>query len=219
MINPIYSSEKILSYVYIGIHKESYQFYIGYRCKNVKNKIPSHLDLGIKYFTSSRQVKELGFNNFNWVIFAEFFNPNDAYSFEQDLIFEKINNPLCLNKKCHKYSKWSTAGCSTNKGKKFSEEHKTKLSESHKGKTVSDSTKEKLRQSNLGKILSEDHKTKISENSYFKTEEGKQHMSKVRKGVKKSEEHKAKISQSLKGHKVSEETKQKMSEAKNKIIF
>ena len=44
-------------YVYKITHKETNQFYIGFRCAN---KVQANLDLGFKYFTSSKAVKELG---------------------------------------------------------------------------------------------------------------------------------------------------------------
>lgn len=86
-------------YVYMGIHKITGHFYIGYReC----NKVQSHLDIGKKYRTTSSSVivKEQ-FNEFDWVIIAEFYTDtakDDAYWFEQEVIKENIKNPLCLNK-------------------------------------------------------------------------------------------------------------------------
>ena len=40
---------KALPYVYKLVHKETGEFYIGFRCAN---KVPANEDLGIKYFTS-----------------------------------------------------------------------------------------------------------------------------------------------------------------------
>lgn len=86
---------KILPYVYKLTHKESGQFYIGYR---KANKVQSGYDIGIVYFSSSPRVKELGFENFNIEIIAEFFDWKEANLFEQGLIKENFKNPLCLNK-------------------------------------------------------------------------------------------------------------------------
>lgn len=51
----IYTSEKVMPYVYMGIHNETGEFYIGSR-DNKHQKLPSHLDLQ-KYRTSSKKVK------------------------------------------------------------------------------------------------------------------------------------------------------------------
>ncbi len=90
-----YSSDKAVPYVYICTHKETGQFYIGYRMKNVKLNTPSHLDLP-EYKTSSTTVNP-DFHGYTWTIVAEFFDPSHAYSFEQQLIFDNWENPLLLN--------------------------------------------------------------------------------------------------------------------------
>ena len=87
-------------YVYLGIHKGSSQFYIGYREANIQ--LP-HLDL-FAYRTSSKEARP-NFNEYDWYIIAEFENGNDAYDFEQQLINENWSNPLLLNKNCRYGSK------------------------------------------------------------------------------------------------------------------
>ena len=91
----IYSSDKAVPYVYICTHKETNQFYIGYRMRNVKLNKPSHLDLP-KYKTSSTTIRP-DFSNYNWTIVAEFFDSSHAYTFEQQLICDNWENPLLLN--------------------------------------------------------------------------------------------------------------------------
>lgn len=101
MFTTIYPSEKCFSYVYYGVHKETGHFYFGSRIGPVvylsKNR-PSHIDFGKYYKTSSKEIKTLGFENFNWVILAEFFISEDAFYFENQLIREHKNDPLLLNK-------------------------------------------------------------------------------------------------------------------------
>ena len=87
----------ILPYVYKLTNKETSEFYIGYRYKNVKLGLRSIDDIGKVYFTSSKYIKPF-FSKFSISILAEFFHPGDAYDFEQELIKENIKNPLCLNK-------------------------------------------------------------------------------------------------------------------------
>lgn len=98
MANQLFKN-KNYPYVYIGTHRITGHFYIGYREKNITS---SQHDFGILYKTtsSSNLVKE-DFDNFDWIILAEFFTETageDAYWFEQSLIKESIRNPLCLNK-------------------------------------------------------------------------------------------------------------------------
>ena len=93
----IYQSTKTLPYVYRVTHKITKQFYIGYQFANTA---PSSSSLGVTYFTSSNTIKQLGFDNFELEIMAEFFTPEDAYAFEQETILENLHNPLILNKQC-----------------------------------------------------------------------------------------------------------------------
>lgn len=145
----------ILSYVYKLTHRETGEFYIGFR---KSNKIKSELDLGFKYFSSSKHVKKLGFENFNIEIIAEFFKWEDAYEFEQELIKENWNNPLILNK--HYFKNNSSIFKMNSKNhpnykKPLSEETKRKIGEKNKislkGKKLSDITKEKIRVASKGK--------------------------------------------------------------------
>jgi hypothetical protein len=48
----IYTSEKVLPYVYRLDNTITGEFYIGYRAAN---KVPSEQDLGLKYFTSTQK--------------------------------------------------------------------------------------------------------------------------------------------------------------------
>jgi hypothetical protein len=97
----IYTSEQIHPYVYVGINPNTNDFYIGARFgKNIK--MPSHLDLKI-YKTSSKKIKTIGFENFIWIIVAEFpfgewkSRAMDAFLYEQGLIREWWGNKNLLN--------------------------------------------------------------------------------------------------------------------------
>ena len=113
----------ILPYVYKLTHKETGQFYIGYRCAN---KVRSELDI-LRYKSSSKYVKELGFENFNIEIIAEFFNAEDAYEFEQNLIKESFDNNLILNKSYFIKGKFNGIG------RNLSQEAKDHLSKINSG--------------------------------------------------------------------------------------
>lgn len=85
----------ILPYVYKCTRKVSGQFYIGYRERNVKLGRVPEIDLPI-YKTSSKKIKS-NFDEYDWEIIALMFDAESAYEFEQQLIREFWNDPLCLN--------------------------------------------------------------------------------------------------------------------------
>lgn len=84
-------------YVYLGTHKITGQFYIGARYSNQRKNLSPEEDLGKIYFTTSKVVKPI-FNEFNWVILAQFISKEDALEFEEYLIDKDWKNPLLLNK-------------------------------------------------------------------------------------------------------------------------
>lgn len=85
---------KVLPYVYKCTNRKNKNFYYGVR---YANKLPAELDLGIKYKTSSKIVKN-NFDDFDYEIIAVFFNKKDAIEFENDTILETWKDPLSLNK-------------------------------------------------------------------------------------------------------------------------
>jgi hypothetical protein len=155
-----YSSTKAVPYVYICTHKDTNQFYIGYREANVKLNRPSHLDLP-EYKTSSTTVRP-DWSDYTWIILAEFFNPSHAYSFEQQLIYDNWDNPLLLNGHCNiGKNQFRPSGPSPKKGKPgkpHSDETRQKLSDAkkgkpngRKGKPHSDESKKKISDAKKGK--------------------------------------------------------------------
>ena len=96
MSNTTIYNEKALPYVYKGTNLKTGEFYFGYR---EANKVPAHLDLGIKYKTSAPKIKER-FDEFQWEIVAEFATGIEAYDHEQLLIFESWDIDGLLNKSC-----------------------------------------------------------------------------------------------------------------------
>lgn len=115
----IYTSTRVLPYVYICTHKITGQFYIGYR---ERNTTPSDVDFP-KYQTSCSFVQD-NFDQFNWYILAEFFNGDDAYDLEQRLIFKNWNDPLIINQRCM----YGKQRFKTRKGVSKSKLHREKLS-------------------------------------------------------------------------------------------
>lgn len=152
----IYHSTKPAPYVYVCTHKETKCFYIGYRERNVKRNIVSQLDFP-NYRTSNKKIKH-SLNEYDWEIVAEFMSGDDAYDFEQQLIYENWDNPLLINKQCF-YKKRRFKSVS---GLKHSEKAKQLISMKNKGRITSDETKKKLSKSLTGKIMSEEQKQAIS---------------------------------------------------------
>jgi len=153
---------KILPYVYKLTHKKTNEFYIGVRWGN---KYPADLDLGKRYWTSSKIVKPK-FNEFNIQIIAEFFNSEDAIDHEQILIEKNWKNPLLLNKaiqvsktfRCTGHTKETKLKISSskkgkppnNKGKKLSLETVEKIRLRSSQRRHSEQSIEKIRQKAMG---------------------------------------------------------------------
>lgn len=182
------SHSKVYPYVYKLTHRETKQFYIGYR---EANTLPSAEDI-LEYKSSSQRVHELGFENFDVEILAEFFQGAHAYEFENSLIEENIVNELCLNGHFTKQGKlqYRRVGPHT-------EETKLLMSQAKAGKVFSAEHIEKLRAAKLGKKQSPELIEKRTS---------------ARRGKSLSDKHREKISAGLQGHKVSDETKKKLSQ-------
>lgn len=169
---------KALPYVYKCVHKLTGHFYIGFRCKNL---IPSYQDILI-YRTSSTYVNP-HFDEFVIQIIAEFFNMQDAYDFEQLLIYENWKHPLLLNKSCYYGSlRFSTVGINHTK------KTKQKISSSKKGKFQTIETKIKIGKKMLG------NKNNINRVDFHHTDESKLKISSSKKGHNcQTLEHKEKL--------------------------
>jgi hypothetical protein len=190
-----YSSTKICAYVYLCTHKVSKHFYIGYRERNIALGRVSTVDFP-RYKTSVKSIKE-NFNEYDWMVVAEFTEGNDAYDCEQQLIHENWDNPLMLNKSCF-YQKTRFKG-----GHPISNDTKAKISKAlkgkpswHKGRVKTPETIERMHFGNKSRKPV--------------TELTKQNMSKARAGKKVSPEIVAKQRASNTGQKRSVEVRQRM---------
>lgn len=90
-------SPKPKAYVYKLTHKVTKQFYYGYRFANIKLDRLAIDDLGFFYKTSSKEIDNLGFDEFDFEIIKEFECSLKAYWYEQGLIGKNWYNPLLLN--------------------------------------------------------------------------------------------------------------------------
>jgi hypothetical protein len=190
----IYASTIVRPYVYICTHKITKHFYIGYRAKN---KLPSSTDLPI-YKTSSRIVNPL-FEEYDYCVVAEFITSDDAYDFEQQLIYENWDNLLLLNQSCY-------YGQKRFKNIAHSDKTKQKISSSHKGKVrkpFTQCTKQKM-SATWNKLKNGNNLHAGDKNPMFgktHTDEAKQKMSLAKKGKPSHN----------KGKAMSDETKAKLS--------
>ena len=175
------------------------QSYYGVRTR--KNCHPN--ELWTRYFTSSKQVKQLiaefGTSAFDFEIRKTFNTKQDAILWEHRVLtrLDVVNNNNWLNE--------NIGGKLFVSKDTLTEEHKRKVALSQLGKKR--------------KPYSEDHKRKISEAKKGKpppnkgkpmSEEQKQLMSKIRTGTKSSAETRAKISAGGMGRVQSPETREKM---------
>ncbi len=84
-----------LPYVYELTHKDTGQFYFGVRYANY---VCAEKDLGFHYFSSSKNISKIGFENFNRRIVQVFENKDEAEDQEELLIKQSWGNPLLLNR-------------------------------------------------------------------------------------------------------------------------
>lgn len=184
----------ITSYVYMHTNIKTGQFYIGFRMRNVVLNIYPSDDL-TKYICSSKLVKNMIMSNVeDWhsEIIACFFNPTDAFWFEQELIEFYWKNKLLLNKQ------YKTKTSKIFLSYKMSDSHKSKISKSLKGVPKSIDHRIALSKSHMGNKLSDVSIAKsVAKNT----------------GKIRNSEQRARISNGLIGHVVTDITKQKISKS------
>lgn len=155
-------------YVYRITNIKLFKHYYGKR----SSKVPPKEDIGIKYFSSSKDKEFMqdqinNPDNYIYVVIEEFESAIDAINAE--IFFHDIAdvaiNPRFYNKSKQTSSGWDTTGIV------HTEEYKTKMSETLKGRVVSEETKAKMSKAQignkkgLGKKLSEEHKAKLIESN------------------------------------------------------
>jgi len=193
-------------------------------------------DFWVSYFTSSDKVKSLieehGKDSFQFEIRRKFpNNPKAAIDWEVKVL-KRLKIPHNLNW-LNQAAFPSIALYGENNpmyGKKFSEEHRKKLSEALSRRKLSEETRKKLSESKMGennpfygKKFSEEHRKKLSEAHLGKklSEETRKKLREAHIGEKNhnwgkthSEETRKKLREANLGKKRSEETRRKVSESK-----
>lgn len=213
-------------YVYRITNKENNKHYYGVR----SSKIEPKLDLGIKYFSSSRDKEfmneqKINKDKFKYKVIKMFETREEAINLEIKLHnkFEVQKNKNFYNKSKQTTTKFDTAGLSLYKDETNNiilitpdEAKQRGLKGIMFGSKASLDTLEKLKKSKKGRTLSQEHKNKISEahKGKPKSEETKFKLRKANLGKTASVEAKAKMSKSNKGKPKSEEHNKKVSLAK-----
>ena len=142
-----------MPYVYKLVNMHNNEYYYGFRKRNVKINVPSHIDI-LTYQSSSKIVANIGFEKFKYIILAEFFNWEDAFDFEQSLIIEHWNDPLMLNQSIQYHSKLLY--------KNTTHEKSVETRKQTGSYITSEVTKLKLSQACTGRNISREHKQKLS---------------------------------------------------------
>lgn len=189
-------------YVYRVTSIQENKHYYGYRSSTDS---PEN-DLGVKYFTSSTNLK-----------FKELFRNNpENYKLKIVSVFDTREEAMLLEIKLHNkfnvgvnsnfYNKCkATSTGFTTEGISHihSDETKKKISKTSKGRVVSQKTKDKLSKANSGKKHTQEHVAKIS---------------KANRGKKYTQDHKNKLSEAKKGKTLTQEHRSNISKAKQGIV-
>ena len=190
-------------------------YYIGYRGTSQ----PALNDLLVKYFTSSKTVKaKLLHCQHTATILHENLNKEEAYTLEQNLIHQCIDDILCLNERCYLgrngFGLISASAkqkiSNSSKDRWADPAYKAKLSAVHKERWKDEELKERQRV-RLSGIKRPDHAAKMKGRSM--SEEQKETLRKPKRPG-----HGANISAATKGIPKSESHKQKLKKPKPLVI-
>lgn len=201
------------SYVY-KITFISGLYYIGSRKCN--KRLPQD-DFLVKYFSSSKEVKNRINNNEKYTgeILSLFNDYEEAYLFEQQLIYSHINDEKCINKKCY-HNRKGFGIISASAKEKIGKKSKENWTNQEFKQNIINSQKESWtieRKQKHQKWLNEVRWTKekkIQHSELMKGHKG----SKKLKGIKKPKEFGKKISSALKGKQKSKEHRRNLSKSK-----
>ena len=139
----------IPAYVYYIKHLPTGKFYYGSRYKHIEKNLTPEDDLWKIYYSSSKEVarlrKETGNDSFEYKIIFTDTAFDKCFNYEQTLIKENIDDPLCINKRYFDSDKGSAVFCVYGK------------TLSSKGHPKREETKQRMR-----KPKSESHRANIS---------------------------------------------------------
>ena len=153
----------IQAYVYKITHTISGKYYYGYRYANQKSNIAPELDLWIKYFTSSKHIKELiendGIDSFTHDIIFKHEDALVCWTYEQLMIKEHWGDEKLLNGKYHD-------PCSNIEHIRrigfISEKSRQRMRDGQKGRIYTIERNNKISNSLIGKPQTDEKREKIS---------------------------------------------------------
>lgn len=200
-------------YVYKLVHILNGSFYFGSR---KSSHIDPYLDLGIKYFSSSKLVKEIRFTSFYFCVLETFDNFETCYWAEQNYIKTHITDNLCLNKSF--YDKESGDRIFSMCGKKQTIDHIKKRTSHRKGvktnKKISIEQQTAMQQGKIKKYPNGYKHSNISNEKNRLAHLGKQDSDETK--LKKSNSAKGKPKPWLKNKKLSRSIIDKQNESRKK---
>lgn len=144
------------------------QIYYGVR---YGNRVKPEEDLWVKYFTSSKRVKELiqthGKTSFDFEVRKVFESTEAAIDWERRVLERSVFTEMWLNRNVAGAIKMSAADRSAlsrrNKGRRLSDQHKAAISASKVGKPRSAETRAKLSAAQLGRKRDPEVVAKLAE--------------------------------------------------------
>lgn len=196
--------------IYVAIHRESGMCYVGSSI-DIRNRIRCHVwaaKRGSK-LCFHRALSEFGFNAFDFECVKE--------CPKQDLLeWEKVHIALLgaasldgfntlptphrnrLGTPCSSVTKQRISAAQV--GRKFTDEHRRQLSDSHRGNAPSQATRDKMSAARIGRKLSQKHRDSLmaANKGRIVSEETRQKMRERRLGVPLSAQARANLSTSMK---------------------
>jgi hypothetical protein len=197
------TSDEILPYTYLlKFNVDGYiKYYYGVRYGNVKLGLPPSKDLFVKYFTSSKSVKNLLEGDvfpFEVIIHKTFETSKDACEFE--VKFLNRLNAKDRQDFMNLTNNFDNSLPYTNKGRVVSNETKTKISLSSSKLQSSEEYKEFRRNLMLEKWKSPEYLQKMKEKNdkFWNSDKGKEILEKTKKNwIGKKHKNKTKLKMSL----------------------
>lgn len=200
--------------------------YVGYSSLGIEKRWLKHVALAFKGVITlfSCAIREFGNEAFDHDVICTVETEKEAKILERHFI-EMLNTwgPLGYN-----MTRGGNGNGGALRGRKYSSEHRHRISEAHKGKVLSLETRRKLSEIGSqrvgedhpmrGKHFSDEARINMSnaKKELYATERGleiRQRTSQTMIGGKLTEEHKRNLSKAGLGHKHSDETRRKLSEA------
>jgi len=203
--------------VYLAVNKTNGKGYVGYSSKTLNGRKKRHEhgalakkdEKWVKNQPFPRAIRKYGIDGFVWTVIVKDI-PKKNFAVWEDWGIRAHNTHISAKKGYNctyggednpmNYKEYRDKAAAANRGRKYSDEVKKRMSEAQKGLALgrkhTEETKRKISIKHLGKKLSDETKGRIS---------------KANKGLKRSDEVRKRMSEMMMGRTHSEETKRKLS--------